>query len=469
MAKSKDTKNQKVIIINNMFTGGYGLNGENLPHEMINFFRDKNNNYNVYITPTGTINSSIKEDDIRAIIFIRNYENGMVEVLGKAENIQPKQFYTQGINLDKQNQIKDSAGKTATEIKTYLTNINDSIFYGKKSLTEIHTSNTSDNGILVSMRVNKFCLPKKTFYLSYKPENDKLFNDVYFLPSDDGKSQGKQIANQSMLAYYYETDNKFAYNKLIEILEDAKNEFWENESETPKYDAEKIDKDIVGFDNFFKITRQQDNEVMFSNMFFYYFSTYPDLLKYFAKELFKIELSEKYIVQREKERMDIRIIDDNNYIIIENKIKSGINGIIKKQKGRNDDKDKNTKIKYEYNDDGFAIDKNGKYISQLSIYIDKARKYLEKNNTHETKIHAYIFAPNYSPLNKTLLDNKYSCGNSYSIVRYKDIEKVLAEYTGVKPPYFQDFLYALNKHTKTIDDEHRLNLLYRLKCRIEDK
>ena len=52
---------------------------------------------------------------------------------------------------------------------------------------------------------------------------------------------------------------------------------------------------------------------------------------------------------------------------------------------------------------------------------------------------------------------------------HKDIEKVLAEYTGVKPPYFQDFLYALNKHTKTIDDEHRLNLLYRLKCRIEDK
>ncbi len=468
MKKKNDPKNQKVIIINNMFTGGYGLNGENLPHEMINFFRDKNNGFNVYITPTGTINKSIKEEDIRAIIFIRNYENGMVEVLGKAEGIQPKKFYTQGINLDKQNQIKDSNGKTAATIKKELSDINKSIFYGEKSLTDIHISNASDNGILVSMTVDKICLPQKTFYLSYKPENEKLFNDVYFLPSDDGNGPGKQIANQSMLAYYYETDNKYAYDKLNEILKDDKNEFWENESKTPEYNAAEIDKDLVGIDNFFKITRQQDNEVMFSNMFFYYFSTCPKLLKYFVKEILGLELSESYTVEREKERMDIRIIDDNHYIIIENKIKSGINGIIKKQKGKNDDETTNKKPGYQYTEDGFAIDENGKYISQLSVYLEKAKNHLEKEKKTDVEIKAFIFAPNYSPLNKDLLDNKYSCGKEYSIIRYKDIEKAFHSYPGDKPPYFQDFLYALNKHTKTIDDEHRLNLLYRLKCRIED-
>lgn len=475
MAKKKNAKKQKVIIINNMFTGGYGYNQKNLPHEMINFFKADGNddNYYIYITPSGTINSNIKAEDIEGVLFIRNVENGMVEVLAKAEGVHDGNFYTQGIQLDKESKISCVEGNDTEaakiEKKKYLNEINESIVYGGKSLTKIHECNESDNGILVSMKVDKICLPKKTFYLTHKPNKDKLLNDVYFLPGDDGKKEGKQIANQSMLAYYYNDDNKIAYQQLKEILEDKNNELWKSADETLQYNSEYIDNEFAGNSNFFKITRQQDNEVMFSNMFFYYFSTYPELLKYFAENILKVNLNDKCTVEREKERMDIRIIDDKNYIIIENKIKSGINGIKKKSdKKKNDDsKDssnvrKQTKI-YTYNDDGYAI-QDGKYISQLSNYLEKA-----ENSQENRKIKAYIFAPDYSVLNEKTLE-KYYRGKEYQIIHYSRIKKTLENYanTDKKIPYFQDFLFALNKHTKATDDEHRLNLLYRLKCRIED-
>ena len=223
MAKKKNAKKQKVIIINNMFTGGYGYNQKNLPHEMINFFKADGNddNYYIYITPSGTINSNIKAEDIEGVLFIRNVENGMVEVLAKAEGVHDGNFYTQGIQLDKESKISCVEGNDTEaakiEKKKYLNEINESIVYGGKSLTKIHECNESDNGILVSMKVDKICLPKKTFYLTHKPNKDKLLNDVYFLPGDDGKKEGKQIANQSMLAYYYNDDNKIAYQQLKEI------------------------------------------------------------------------------------------------------------------------------------------------------------------------------------------------------------------------------------------------------------
>lgn len=475
--KKNKTQNQKVIIINNTYTGSYGQNQNNLPHEMINFFRaDDDLGYYIYITPSGTINSKIKKEDIEGIIFIRSIGNGLVEVLGKAELGNNSEFYTQGLSLNKKSDISSVDGSKSktiiSERKELLKNVNETIKYGKKSLMQIHQNNATDNNILVSIKVDKICLPKKTFYLTYRADNKELLNDIYFLPANDGESDGKKIANESMLAYYYEKDNGAAYNILKNDVLDSDN-LWKHENETPKYDPHEIDDTIMEGNNFFKITRQQDNEVMFSNMFYYYFSNHPELLKYFVKNCLKIDnLTKKYTVEREKERMDIRIIDDNNYIIIENKIKSGINGIKKKNIKNNGEDDHNQRVKYRYNANNIAVDDENKYISQLSDYWEKAETYLEKErnngNKSSTEIKAFIFVPNYSPLTKELLDEKYSRGNEYKIISYEDIEKTLNSYKGVKPPYFQDFLYALKKHTKQIDDEHRLNLLYRLKCRIEN-
>lgn len=459
MAK-KNIEKQDVIIINNTYAGRYGQNKDNLPHEMINFFRaDNDSGYYIYITPSGLINNKIEKENIKGIIFIRNAGNGMVEVLGKAEIGENSEFYTQGISSSKENQIaKVNGSKNDEDIqnkKKALKEIYKKINYGGTSLDKIHQG---DTGILVSMKVDKICLPKKTFYLTYKAENEDLLNDVYFLPANDGTSDGKKIANESMLAYYYENDNTNAYNDLIKILNDKENELWKDASETPICDTSKIDDEIKGNDNFFKITRQQDNEVMFSNMLFYYFSNYPNLLKYFVKKQFNITLTDNYIVEREKERMDIRIIDDKNYIIIENKIKSGINGIKKKSDKKNNEE---SKTKYTYNDKGFAIDGDEKYLSQLSDYLEKAEKTKE-----DREIKAYIFVPNYSSLNEDLL-KKYSRGDKYEIIYYLGIKETLKDYSGEKPPYYDDFLSAINKHTKDTDDEHRLDLLYRLKCRID--
>lgn len=473
MEKKQEGKNQKVIIVNNMFTGSYGLEKENLPHEMINFFKsdskdeDHEGQYYIYITPYGTINANIKKADIEGILFIRSVGNGMVEVLAKAEVGENSEFYTEGISLDKNHNIASVNGKRSVSVKNEASEkakkINETIFYGGKSLKEIHEKNKFDNEILVSMKVDKICLPKKTFYLTNKVANKDLLKDVYFLPSNEG-GDGKKIANESMLAYYYKEDNLRAYEVLKNILRgDEAKTLWEDEKKTLQYNSNDVDAEIFEYNNFFKITRQQDNEVMFSNMLFYYFSNAPAFLKYFAEECLGIRLEDEYKVEREKDRMDIRIIDEKNYIIIENKIKSGINGLKKKSEKKEEG---NKKAKYNYNEYGYAIDEQGKLLSQLSDYIGKATE----NKKDSQEIKAYIFEPDYSVLTEENLKEKYSVGEQYKVVRYSEIKKAFEKYTKHEElSYYKDFLYALNKHTKKIDDEHRLNLLYRLKCRIENK
>lgn len=467
------------IIINNTYAGNYGADKDNLPHEVINFFKvDQDGEFYVYITPYGTINEKIKKEDIKGILFVRSVGKGLVEVLAKAELGESGEFYTQGISLYgesktdplKSHSIKsiEFADKLSQKAKLEaienkkkkLQELNEKIKYGGTSLKKIHEPNQKDNEILVSLKVEKICLPKKTFFLSYEFTNVTELNDDIHLIKEDNEEKGKKINNQKMIAYYYENDEKTgdSYNKLLDIINDRDNKFWKNSSETPAYNSQNISETFNIYDNFFKVTRQQDNEVMFSNMFYYYFSEYPELTQKFIESVLnrsikngkKIELTSSVCVDREKERMDVRIIDDKNYIIIENKIKSCINGTIKK-KGSND-----------------FEKENGKYISQLSVYYKKA---IEKNerDSKEREIYAFIFAPDYSVIDDEY-KKKFLYGEKYTIVHYskiyeffEKIEKVLPE----EPKYLGDFIKALKKHTEKTDDEFRKILMLRLKNRIE--
>lgn len=56
---------EDTIIINNTYAGNYGFDKNNLPHEMINFFRADDLNFYVYITPYGVSNDKIKKDMLK--------------------------------------------------------------------------------------------------------------------------------------------------------------------------------------------------------------------------------------------------------------------------------------------------------------------------------------------------------------------------------------------------------------------
>ena len=468
----------KTIIINNTYAGNYGADKDNLPHEVINFFKaDQDGEFYVYITPYGTLNNKIKKDDIQGILFVRSVGNGLVEVLAKAEVGKTGEFYTQGITLYGENKTDPSKSHSIQSIefeetlskeaklekiknkKNELQLLNEKIKYGGTSLKKIHEPNQKDNEILVSLKVEKICLPKKTFYLSYKSTNATESNDDIYLIKEDGEKNGKKINNQKMIAYYYENDKETAgsYERLLNIINDDE-KLWKNSSETPAYNPQDISETFNIYDNFFKVTRQQDNEVMFSNMFYYYFSEYPELRQKFIEQVLnnrisddkKIELSSSACVEREKERMDVRITDDKNYIIIENKIKSCINGTIKKKDSDDFEKE------------------NGGFVSQLSDYYKKA---IEKNklDSKERKIYAFIFAPNYSVIDDEY-KKKFFYGEKYTIIHYSEIYdffKNIKNNLSEEPKYLSDFTKALKKHTEKTDDEFRKILMLRLKNRIE--
>lgn len=451
MARNSTNNNKQkrtAILINTVFAGGYAYNKNNLPHEVINFFRADNDNFYISTTPSSVIDADIQ---LETIIFVRSTNTpGWVEVLAKADTDEEIETFVKNVKLYQGGNVKD-IGDYVERINNEEKN-NGAISYNKKSIQEIHKNNAHDNQIVVTMKVKSICLPKKTFYLKTNGPDDEISTNIF----KDKNLTGKKIANQSMRMYLYKKDNDYYFEgsakgknkkshlintKLKEIIDDTNREYWKTQDETPKLDQKSL-KELKP--NFFKITRQQDNEVMFSNMFYYLFSSYPKLMVNFINCISNniINVDENSIIEREKEHMDLRIIDDKNYIIIENKIKSGINGL-KKDKETND----------------FKKDEKEKYRSQLSDYYAAA----EERNTadkKDRKIQGFIFVPDYNPITEKYL-KKYSCGNSYKPIAYSTISDFFNNYKDLEDIYFEDFKKAIKKHTESVDDEFRQELMQR--------
>lgn len=449
------------ILLNGVYVGGYGYNKNNLPHEMINFFKDDNGKFFVYITPYGTIDSNLKISDLDSILFVQSVKNtaGMVEVLAKAIIDHDKKdsiLFTEGIRLN-----KDGATfKSKEDRKKYEDKYNKSNpIYAGTALKDIHEKNLKDNNIYATLQVSEICLPKTTFYLTNKEENVHKRANVFYI------GDSKKIANQSMKLYFDSEDDIYLneenqetlYGRIKQIIEDDK--LWKSSAETPKCDYSLVEKDIDKQKNFFSITKQQDNEVMFSNMLYYMFTEYPDIVNKFIDEVLNLNYDNDIVIEREKDRMDVRLIGSKQYIIIENKINSPINGMYLEK----DDADKD-KTKYSYKDGYRAVD--DKYVSQLDKYYKLAKEYNEK--TLQRDIHGFILKPDYISIDKDFL-SKYLNGDMYEPLNYSKVKKFLIDYldkNNIKDMYLDEFCKAMQKHSEATDSEHRKVLIKRMFERI---
>ena len=474
MEKETISCNEKYIITNSVLVGDYGYNKNNLPHEMINFFKADDGNFYVYITPYGVLDKELTIKNIRAILFVRNVGDGLIEVVAKAEcsdRQTDEDFYTQGIELYSEN---NKEGKAPWSIKNGTYKYQKKAKYGRVEISKIHSTNQRDNEIHVSLKVDSICLPKKTFFLTNNPDSCRPGIENVFLikePAPEKKTKGeekfqeskgnkyKQIANQSMKAYYKEDGQGYA--ELENVI--AREDLWEERDKTPTYEEyisnEENQNGMKCGDNFLSISLQQDNEVIFTNLFYYFFQKYPQLIN----ELLGLN-EEGWIVEREKQKMDIRIYNDNKFIIIENKIKSDINGTKEKKRLKKITGD------MDFNDDGYQVEMyDGKRLiySQLSDYYRKA---IEKNKKDgkEREIICYIFAPYYS----TIATDKeaYAYGDKYAVKYYKEIKEIFKKFFNKLDNndfYLEEFIKALEKHCSIIDNEHRNILMSRLGERIK--
>lgn len=421
----------KKILINNIFVGGYGNDESNIPHEVINLFRSdtkiiygeygkktiNQGKFYVYITPTGVLKNP---DELKGIIFVRSVGNKLVEVLAKAEG---KMKYIPTIN-------------NASKNKKYHNDILKEIFYGGHNITEFYNENSEDYGVYVTFEVEKLCMRKKTFYLTNNPNTKDTDprKDSIILVSDQKNQVGKKINNQSERTYFDESQE--SYNILNNLLED--DNYWEDCSNTPNYTKEST---VFNDDNIFKISLQQDNEVVFTNMLYYYLSSNKQLCKDFITKVLGLTINtDDIIVHREKEKMDISIeCSDDLFIIIENKINSGINGI-------------------KYDDNLNLIKKEGKVVSQLSNYYLKA---LEKMKD-ENKVKAFIIHPTYVNFNL----NDYLDGDKYTAIKYSELYTFFKNIDYIDDGYLPHFVKALFKHSRETNDEFVRAMYKKLNNRI---
>ena len=384
----------KEILLNRMYVGRYLE--ENVGHEVINLFRDDNGSNYIYVNPYGQLGKVHK--NIESILLVRGINAQTVEIIAKAVNL--------ALVLD--NSLPRNSAK-ANQTK-YIEEHN--ITYGGIHLHQIlkyNEGNNSDEVVYISFRAENIFYPKQKIYLTTE-KTPNLDGKVFFLP--------KTTFPKQSLHWTY-GDGSEAY-KIIGKLLDNK-ELWESENMTQKISD--IPKSNLKEDfNFLKLIRKVHDELCYSNMFCYFLTQDKNLFRKFMKDVLKLTPAGNYSIQRETAHIDLLIQDEKNIIVIENKIKSGING-----------------KKYDI------------YGKEIQNQLTRYRKYAEDEAKKSERIpKCFIFAPNYNRLN---MNKCKELKKHWILINYSDLYDFFNKQK-TQTKYYDEFLSALKIHTKEIDNSN---------------
>lgn len=411
-----NTQGMPLIITNRMYCGGYLLEGENIGHEVINVYKDDTGDHYIYINDDGKVNKECGKHENIVILLTRYFSKRTYQIIAKAK-VESVVYNEEGLGLLK---------------------------YGGKELRSIYKNNTyhgikqnPEDTIYATYKVKEFRRPKNSLYIT----DDKNIaastgGCVYFIYTENGFSKQSQkqyfepcgkddctcVENPCKKMQCTEKDcckKKCSYNDLHELI--SNDALWEelDDSQEVKPPTEEIRRS----DNFMSIIKKADNELSWSNLLAYIFESNKDVFCDFVKQQWGIELKNNFTLLREKNNIDMLIFDNDNVIVIENKIKSGINGITGKKN-------------------------NNEIVSQLSAYYKIIENDFKGHNRH-----FIILMPNYKVIN---LD-KFEHGKDYKTLKYGDIksyyenEKNKNKMEGVK--YFNEFLDAIEKQSRECDNE----------------
>ncbi len=376
-----------------MYAGSYLDEGENIGHEVINLFKDDNGSNYIYINPYGTINQK-SNDSVEAVLLVKHVEKGVLEVVAKAENLQQVYY--------KKNNSEEEINDQNEYIEEH------QITYGNALLSEIYEKGNAE--ILITFKTDKLRTVKKPVFLIEDESKLYKYENHYYLPE-------KHFSTQSLKMYYFENEFPQDYSVFKKLLNDS--EIWNEENTTRKIDLDEI-YTYDSHEGLLSVIKKEDDEIVISNLFSYIFNNKKDVFRDFVKEVLGIDdFKINYRIAREKDNIDLLIENEDSVIIIENKIKSKINGEKSKSSGKKE--------------------------SQLSKYVKYAhKKYGAK------KSNFYIFAPDYNQINLDI----YEDGDKYKIINYSKIYDFYFKNAGrmLNIKYFKEFLNAIYIHTMTTDN-----------------
>ncbi len=400
--KVKPTHMSREIIINKMYVGAYLSEGDNIGHEIINLYKaDDGKNY-IYLNSQGTIELSHGENRI-TVLLVRKFASRTYKVLAKAEGVT----------------ILDFADSKLPREERYKGQVALGLTYGGISLVDLfnenlyHGSLQEEKNAYTTFVADKVIKPKNQIYIT--DDASVSGGNTYFIRTNKG------FGKQTLREFYNENEKPDSFADLNQIIENR--ELWEDANTTQAIsELPELHKD--SYFNFLKIIRQEDNELAFTNMFAYFFDINREAFSHFAREVLHIDVQTDFSIEREKRNIDLLISDKNNAIVIENKIKSSINGI----------------------DDRHDI-----YSDQVQSQLKKYYQFVTSDDEYRKKTAScFIFSPNYNRIDLS----KFSCGEKYTIVYYREVYNFFVENRNLyEVPYFDDFINAMYKHTKDYDND----------------
>ena len=443
MAKSENQKDKSGIVLNRMYAGKYL--SANIGHEVINLLNAKNGQHYLYLNATGDFDGKYanKINNMLLVKYAGQAKDGhrWVEVLGLATGLHDV------YNKERHKQNEDYVVHDKVEVKD-IKYIN-----GNKeaSISDIFKGSEQQD-VLITYVANKLYKPKsktflrfgayngqqKTGVLKYIIDNKSIFTDndnkIYkgtiWQQLKDGKQsklddneivvvdiQSCKFGSTSLKRYFLESSE--GHEVLSKLVND--NNYWEewtNDTDPITLSPRK---------SIFKICQIEDNENCFSNALAHFIDVYPEMWLMWLKKVcninkeYKLKEVKREVPAKYKEngqekgsgRIDLEVIvsdskRNEHAYIIENKLKSDINGI------KGDDE-----------------------TGQLRRYKDYA------DNTYKNRHSLIVLCPEY---------NKPNIPEEWTTVSYRTLYDFISQYIESHDEMeqndcFMDFFHAMQKHT----------------------
>jgi len=435
-------KTEDRVLINHLFSGDYLKQG-NIGHEIINIFKCDNGSHYVYAMSSGDYKLSEHFNKIKKIILVRNIDEYKAEILGICDveedilgnSIKDKVNYIMGPSLKElKNGIMNEYNSDGTKKdKKSIARINsyrernkyqieyinkNNVTYGGLKPYEIFSGNsTSKYGheIYLTFKVKNFRKPKKPIYLC---DNRITEDNTHFVLTGRKRMCGASVQT-------FESLEEKGIKKLISA------KVWENKDSSEKVNVNNIN---LRTKTILDVIKKKHDEIIYSNWLAYYLKNDKNILKKFINELLDIKTAtfrNIEIYRETKNNIDIYYEDSDNIIVIENKIKSGING---------GTKDNDSKEKSEF--------------SQLEKYYD----YVESLKGNK-KAYYFIFIPNYSFKDESKLKD-YKHFDKYKVIRYDKIYSFFKNNESALA-YYNEFVNSLENHSYEYNNELYYELLER--------
>ncbi len=398
MARKRNIKDYpETIIIERMYAGKYLE--ENIGHEIINTFKtDDGENY-IYISSGGFINSEYR--NTKYVLLVRLINQHCFEVLGYAGDLS---LLLSEESLKRNNQKE--AGIIDSELQSTLIEKN-SIKYGGVKINDLLAE--QENTLFVTFKAETYRAVSKQHKL-YIVDQQELADDNHIWIPDT-------IFSKQSLHMYFDTRERMSgYDALKKLVETPSN--WEKTNTSEAINLNDSANNVFGI---LDIIGKTDDELAHSNWMAFYLKNDKKLMEAFACMLLGTEENISDIKAfREYHNIDLWLENENHIVVIENKIKSGINGVDQER--------------HDIKGDGVQ--------SQLSKYIDFGEEEAHKDGK-DREPHFFIFLPDYSYKDEDL--TPYLHHDKYRIIRYSELSDFFESHA-CDLPYYGDFKKALKKH-----------------------